>query len=89
MSKKGKKILILICTLSCLLLTFSIAFADAQHLFTGGYRAVTDLGYVLSGGDSSYQQNIMVAGANAWNGLSSNVAVGLNTDVSAMSIYYF
>ncbi len=67
----------------------SLAWADAQHLFTGGYPAsdIQNLRYVLSGGDSSYQQNIMKAGANQWNSISSQVVVSLNSSGAKMSIY--
>ena len=64
------------------------AFSDATHVFTGGYSAanVSSLKYVISGGDTDYQ-NMMKAGANAWNGISSKVSVSNNNTGAKMSIY--
>lgn len=58
------------------------------HVFTGGYPVdvVQNLRYVVSGGTSNYQQNIMIAGANQWNGISSKVSVSMNSSGARMSI---
>ncbi|OPY57827.1 MAG: hypothetical protein A4E55_01368 [Pelotomaculum sp. PtaU1.Bin035] len=84
-----RKIVIILTILICSLSIVSLAWADAQHLFTGGYPAsdIQDLRYVLSGGDSSYQQNIMKAGANQWNSISSEVVLSNNSSGAKMSIY--
>jgi len=84
-----RKILIILTIAICSLSMTVSAWADAQHLFTGGYPAsdIQNLRYVLSGGDSNYQQNIMKAGANQWNSRSGKVVVSQNSSGSKMSIY--
>lgn len=51
-----RKILIILTIVICSLSMVALAWADAQHLFTGGYPAsdIQNLRYVLSGGDSNY-----------------------------------
>lgn len=58
------------------------------HVFSGGYPVdvVQNLRYVVSGGTSNYQQNIMIAGANQWNGISSKVNLSTNSSGARMSI---
>lgn len=67
---------------------YSTVLADAAHIYTGGYPAsvVQSLKYVLSGGDSGYQQNVMQRGADMWNDISSAVSLSLNSVGARMSI---
>ena len=84
-----RRTIIAVVSLVLCLLPAATALADAYHLYPGGYDPifVSSLSYVLSGGDSYYQQNIMSAGANQWNGISSNVYVWLYASGARMSIY--
>lgn len=91
MFKNLNKKLVTIALSTCVLFTGSIlAYAAASdYLFSGGYEAsvVKDLKFVVSGGDYNEQQNIMIAGANAWNGISSAVNLSNNSTGARMSIW--
>lgn len=78
-----------IVALIVLILSLSVTCIAFANVFTGGFPSndVKSLKYVISGGDSNYQQNIMKAGCNAWNGISSKVAVSNNNSGAKVSVY--
>ncbi|WPS85391.1 matrixin family metalloprotease (plasmid) [Brevibacillus halotolerans] len=86
-----KKIKIAIVTaFSSVSLFSAAAYADygKEYLFTGGLRAtdVKKIKYVISGGSSSYQKNVMKAGVEAWNGISSKVKVTEGSSGAKVSV---
>lgn len=85
------KKIVSIVLLTCLLLSSSILIyaAASDYLFTGGYETsvINDLKFVVSGGDYNEQQNIMIAAANSWNGISSAVNISNNSTGARMSIW--
>lgn len=85
---KFSTIVMTIISCSVIIISTISTFADGKHLFSGSYRSsdASNLKYVLSGGDATYQ-NMMRAGANAWNGISSKVALSENNTGAKMSIY--
>lgn len=88
MRKKLK--IAIVTTLSCVSLFSAVAYADygKKYLFTGGLRAsdVKKIKYVIAGGSSSYQRNVMKAGVEAWNGISSKVKVTEGSSGAKVSV---
>jgi hypothetical protein len=83
--------------LKCLVVFFSFilislnisASSGSKYLFTGGFPSsnIQDLKFVISGGNNSYQKNIISAGAKAWNDISSKVKISNNSTGAKVSIY--
>ncbi|QOS97834.1 matrixin family metalloprotease [Brevibacterium sp. JNUCC-42] len=87
---KLRKILVTSFMLSSLFsIGYSVANAETgtEYTFTGGFKSsdVSDLKYVVSGGNSSYQK-MMEAGVQAWNDVSSKVNVSYGSD-GKVSVY--
>lgn len=68
--------------------TSSLVYADSQHLFSGGYptSVVKDLRYIVSGGTSSFQTNVMKPAPLWWNGVSSNVKLSYTSTSAKLSL---
>lgn len=63
--------------------------SGTQYTFVGGFnqpKVSHTISYVLSGGSSSYQQNIMNAGVIQWNGISSKVVLA-GSGPNGISVY--
>lgn len=92
MKRRLKKYLVSTFMFSSLfVLGYSIANAatGSQYLWIGGFPAseVKAIGYVMSGGTSSYQKNIMKAGVESWNGISTKVRVLYDNEDAKISVY--
>lgn len=84
---KSIMFILLIC---CLIIGSSIkVLGNAVHLYSGGFSStiISNLKYVMSGGDSTYQWEIMEKGAQRWNGISSKVKASYGTSGTRLSIY--
>lgn len=87
--QRKNTVIVLITTCLYIIASTISVFADAQHIWTGGLptSVISDFRYVVSGGTYA-QQNIMKAGANAWNGISSKVKLSNNATSAKMNIYW-